>query len=52
MNEKAKELGLENTHFANTNGLPADDHYSSARDIAVMSKELLSHEGIPLLSQQ
>ena len=46
MNEKAKELGLENTHFANTNGLPADDHYSSARDIAVMSKELLSHEGI------
>ena len=46
MNEKAGELGLKNTHFSNTNGLPAEDHYSSARDIAVMSKELLSHEGI------
>lgn len=46
MNEKAGELGLENTHFSNTNGLPAEDHYSSARDIASMSKELLSHEGI------
>jgi len=43
MNEKAKELGLSNTHFANPNGLPAADHYTSAHDIAIMSKELLKH---------
>lgn len=53
MNEKAAELGLENTHFVNTNGLPAADHYSSAHDIAVMSKELLKHEDIlPYLSNE
>jgi D-alanyl-D-alanine carboxypeptidase (penicillin-binding protein 5/6) len=46
MNEKARELGLENTHFVNTNGLPAPNHYSSARDIALMSRELLKHEEI------
>lgn len=46
MNEKAKMLGLKNTHFVNTNGLPAPHHYSSARDIAIMSRELLKHEEI------
>lgn len=46
MNEKAKELGMENTHFMNTNGLDEDDHYSSARDVAIMSKELMKHETI------
>lgn len=46
MNEKAQELGLENTHFSNTNGLPAADHYSSAYDIALMSQELLSYPEI------
>lgn len=46
MNEKAKELGLTNTHFVNTNGLPAPEHYTSARDIAVMSRELLKHDEI------
>ncbi|GGF87415.1 D-alanyl-D-alanine carboxypeptidase family protein [Paenibacillus abyssi] len=46
MNERAKQLGLKNTHFANANGLPADNHYSSAHDIAVMSKELLKHTEI------
>src|SRR5699024_6372442 len=30
MNEKAKDLGLKNTHFQNTTGLPAEDHYSTA----------------------
>ena len=43
MNDKAKELGLKNTHFENSNGLPASGHYSSAYDIAVMSRELLSY---------
>ncbi len=53
MNEKAASLGLENTHFSNTNGLPAADHYTSAHDIAVMSQALLSHPDIlPYLSNE
>ncbi|MBT2290751.1 D-alanyl-D-alanine carboxypeptidase [Paenibacillus albidus] len=46
MNKRAEELGLKDTHFANCNGLPAENHYSSAHDIAVMSRELLKHERI------
>lgn len=46
MNAKAKELGLKNTKFQNSTGLPAEDHYSSARDMAVMAKELLKYEEI------
>ncbi|XOK63825.1 D-alanyl-D-alanine carboxypeptidase family protein [Paenibacillus elgii] len=46
MNERAAQLGMKNTHFANPNGLPAENHYSSAYDIALMSKELLKHEEI------
>lgn len=46
MNSKAEELGLKDTHFANCNGLPAENHYSSAHDIAVISRELLKHERI------
>jgi D-alanyl-D-alanine carboxypeptidase len=34
MNEKARELGLTNTHFMNPHGLDHDDHYSSANDLA------------------
>lgn len=43
MNERAVELGMENTHFENCSGLPAENHYSSAADIAIMSRELLLH---------
>lgn len=46
MNNRAKELGMENTNFVNTNGLDAPNHYSSARDISIMSRELLKHEKI------
>ncbi|GAA4870706.1 D-alanyl-D-alanine carboxypeptidase DacF [Paenibacillus vulneris] len=46
MNERAQQLGMKNTHFVNCNGLPADNHYSSAQDIAIMSRELLKHEEI------
>ncbi|MFD1636012.1 D-alanyl-D-alanine carboxypeptidase family protein [Evansella tamaricis] len=46
MNEKAKELGLKNTKFLNSNGLPAENHYSSAEDLALMAKELLKYEEI------
>lgn len=46
MNKKAKELGMKDTNFVNTNGLPVDNHYTTAYDIALMSRELLKHEGI------
>lgn len=45
MNEKAKELGMKNTHFLNCCGLDDDiteGHYSSAYDIALMSRELIT----------
>ncbi|TCS76315.1 D-alanyl-D-alanine carboxypeptidase family protein [Effusibacillus lacus] len=44
MNERAEQLGMKNTHFSNCNGLPVENHYTSAHDIAVMSRELLKHE--------
>ena len=37
MNDKARELGLDNTHFVNPHGLDAPDHYSTARDLAVLT---------------
>ena len=46
MNSKAKDLNMKDTHFANTNGLPVDNHYTSAYDIATMSRELLKHDVI------
>ena len=41
MNERAKELGMNDTHFVNCTGLPADGHVTSAYDIALMSRELI-----------
>lgn len=46
MNKRAAELGMVDTHFVNTNGLPVANHYTSAYDIALMSRELLKHEKI------
>lgn len=46
MNEKAKSLGLEHTHFANPHGLDAQDHYSSAYDMAIMALNLIHHQDI------
>jgi D-alanyl-D-alanine carboxypeptidase (penicillin-binding protein 5/6) len=46
MNERAQELGMKDSHFVNCNGLPTDNHYSSAYDVAIMSRELLKHEMI------
>lgn len=46
MNEKAKELGLTDTHFKNPHGLDDDDHYSSAYDMAMIGKELVKHEKV------
>ena len=44
MNDKAKELGLENTHFANTTGLDQDGHYSSVYDVAVILQNALKND--------
>lgn len=44
MNKLAEELGMQNTNFVNVTGLPHDDAYSTARDVAVMTRELLSHK--------
>lgn len=46
MNKKAQVLGMKNTNFVNTNGLPVKEHYTSAYDIALMSRELIKHEQI------
>ncbi|MFP7493734.1 D-alanyl-D-alanine carboxypeptidase family protein [Terribacillus saccharophilus] len=46
MNEKARELGLSHTKFQNVTGLPAADHYSTAKDMALMARALLGHEEI------
>ena len=43
MNEKAESLGMQNTHFEDCCGLTdSDDHYSSAKDVAIMSRELIT----------
>lgn len=42
MNEKAKVLGMNNTNFKNCHGLDEDGHYTCARDIAIMSSELIT----------
>ncbi len=42
MNERAKGLEMKNTNFINCCGLDADNHYSSAKDVAIMSKELIT----------
>ena len=42
MNERAKGLGMENTNFVNCNGLDVDGHVTTARDIALMSRELIT----------
>ncbi len=42
MNSRAKKLGMKDTNFVNATGLDADNHYTSAYDIALVSRELLS----------
>ncbi len=42
MNERAKELGMDDTHFVNCCGLDADGHLTTAYDIALMSRELIT----------
>ena len=44
MNEKAAQLGCTGTHFANTHGLHDDDHYTTARDLSIITQEALKSE--------
>ena len=44
MNGKAKELGLENTHFENPHGLDGEEHFTSAYDLAMIAREALKNE--------
>lgn len=48
MNKEAKALGLKHTHFVNSYGLPAEGHYTSAYDLAVMGREALKY---PLITK-
>lgn len=48
MNQRAEELGLRNTHFVNPHGLHYEDHYTSAYDLALITKTALTN---PLFSQ-
>jgi D-alanyl-D-alanine carboxypeptidase (penicillin-binding protein 5/6) len=43
MNQRAEELGMKNTNFTNPHGLHDENHYTSAYDIALMSRELVKH---------
>lgn len=46
MNKRANELGMTNTNFVNSTGLPVENHYTCAKDIALMTRQLLCHEKI------
>lgn len=46
MNKRSKELKLENTNFKTPHGLDAANHYSSARDMAIIARELVSHKKV------
>ena len=43
MNDRARALGMMDTHFVNATGLPAEGQYTTARDVAVMARALFSH---------
>jgi serine-type D-Ala-D-Ala carboxypeptidase (penicillin-binding protein 5/6) len=42
MNEYAKRLGMKSTNFVNSDGLPAPDHYTTARDMSILANALIS----------
>lgn len=46
MNDRAKELGLNNTNFKNSTGLDVENHYSTAYDMSVIARELVKHKKI------
>lgn len=54
MNRKAKELGMDSTHFVNASGWPDPDHYSTAKDLATLSYNLIANfpEFYPYFSEK
>ena len=46
MNAKAEDLGMQNTHFVNPHGLPDDNHYSTAADMALLTRAALQNETV------
>lgn len=54
MNQEAKRLGMNNTHFMNATGLPADGHYSSAKDMAILAQHIIhdSAKYYPIYSEK
>ena len=46
MNERAAQLGCQNTHFVNPHGLHSDEHYTSAYDMALIAREFFSHDNL------
>lgn len=54
MNEEAKKLGMNNTHFVNSTGMPAEGHKASARDLAVLAKAIIqnSEKYYPIYSEK
>ncbi len=49
MNKRAKELGCKNTHFTNANGLPDENHWTSAHDMALISAEAYKNETFQII---
>ena len=49
MNQRAAEIGCTNTHFANANGLPDKNHYTSAHDMALISAEAYKNEAFRII---
>jgi D-alanyl-D-alanine carboxypeptidase (penicillin-binding protein 5/6) len=50
MNERAEALGCTNTHFVNANGLPDENHYTSAYDLALIARECYKNEAFANIS--
>lgn len=54
MNEAAKQLGMTNTHFKNATGMPAEGHYSSAKDLAILAQAIIKNSShyYPIYSEK
>lgn len=54
MNQQAKELGMDNTQFQNATGLPAENHYSTAEDMAILARAIIEDypENYPLYAEK
>lgn len=54
MNQEAKRIGMNNTHFMNATGLPSDGHYSTAKDMAMLAQHIIhdSAKYYPIYSEK